>query len=244
MRLKILGSSSAGNAYLLDSGGEVLLIECGVPMRQIKQALGYDLARLCGALVSHEHQDHAQSAEAMAGCYVPVYMSRGTAEALRMQSTAKVIEPMQSTRIGAFEVMGFPVKHDCREPMGFLIRHPDMGTTLFATDTYYLPYRFRSLSHIIIECNYRADLLDSNVAQGYVHPAQRERTLQSHMSYDTCREALLAADLSRVHNIVLTHLSPGNSHADDFLQGIRKATGKSVHIAERGVEIDFDKTPF
>jgi hypothetical protein len=42
----------------------------------------------------------------------------------------------------------------------------------------------------------------------------------------------------------LIHLSNGNSHAQEFKEGIRKATGKNVHIAESGLELLLNKTPF
>jgi hypothetical protein len=64
------------------------------------------------------------------------------------------------------------------------------------------------------------------------------------MSYDTCLKTLLANDLSKVNNIVLIHLSNDNSNAHDFQEGIRKATGKTIHVADRGIIIPFNKTPF
>lgn len=75
--------------------------------------------------------------------------------------------------------------------------------------------------------------------------ALRDRTMKSHMEFDTCKETLLANDLSAVNHIVLIHLSDGNSNADDFKQGIQLATAKTVHIAQKGMTIDnFNKAPF
>jgi phosphoribosyl 1,2-cyclic phosphodiesterase len=88
------------------------------------------------------------------------------------------------------------------------------------------------------------DILEENTQNGRVSATQRNRTLQSHMSYDTCLETLRANDLSKVNNIVLIHLSNGNSHAQEFKDGIQKATGKNVHIAESGLELLLNKTPF
>ena len=39
-------------------------------------------------------------------------------------------------------------------------------------------------------------------------------------------------------------LSDGNSNAREFQEGIQEATGKTVHIAEPDMTINFDKTPF
>jgi len=64
------------------------------------------------------------------------------------------------------------------------------------------------------------------------------------MSFATCKEALLANNLSGVNNIVLIHLSDGNSNAREFQRDIHNATGKTVHVADKGMTIFFNKTPF
>lgn len=246
MKLKILGSSSAGNGYLFDNGKEALLVECGMPYRMICEAVGFDLGRIAGAIVSHEHGDHARHIGKVLQMRIPCYMSTGTAKALSLEEHALVIhiEEGKTYRIGGFTIRGFAVEHDASEPLGYLIHHREMGTTLFATDTYYLRYRFGGLSNILLECNYREDILERNLEAGIISKPQRDRTIKSHMSYETCREVLEANDLKRVNNIVLIHLSEANSHAEDFRRGIGEQTGKSVHIAEDGLTLDFDRAPF
>ena len=41
MKLKILGSSSNGNCYVLETRNESLIIECGVRLSRIKRALDW-----------------------------------------------------------------------------------------------------------------------------------------------------------------------------------------------------------
>lgn len=55
MKLKVLGSSSKGNCYLLESDKEVLIIELGISFKEIKKALNFDISKVVGALVTHEH---------------------------------------------------------------------------------------------------------------------------------------------------------------------------------------------
>lgn len=56
MRFICLGSSSKQNGYLLKaSNGDCLIIECGVSIKEVKKALGYDLTKVVGAIVSHTH---------------------------------------------------------------------------------------------------------------------------------------------------------------------------------------------
>lgn len=245
MELKVLGSSSKGNCYLLDNGKECLMIECGVAFKDVQKAVNFDISRICGAIVSHEHGDHAKHVQKALDAQIPVWMSNGTRDALNLQSSLlNTMSELGIYNIGKFKVQPFKVQHDAAEPFGYLIHHPECGTVLFATDTYYLHYTFAGLNNILIECNYQQAILDANVESGKIHPAMRQRTMKSHCSFDTCKEILNANDLSKVNNIVLIHLSDSNSDAEYFRQGIMEATGKNVHIAERGLTINFNVTPF
>jgi phosphoribosyl 1,2-cyclic phosphodiesterase len=247
MTLKILNSSSAGNCYIFDSGKEALVVEAGVPFTEVKKALNFDISRIVGVLLSHEHADHAGHVKGFLRARIPVYASCGTIVAIEgcvSRPKMNILLHKEPQRIGSFAVMPFDVQHDAAEPFGFLLYHPDMGGVLFATDTYYMRYTAPGLSNILIECNYRQDILDENTRNGSLSAAQRKRTIMSHMSYETCLEALLANDLKAVNNIVLIHLSDANSNADEFRQGVASATGKTVHVAQKGMEIAFNKTPF
>lgn len=246
MELKILGSSSSGNCYLFDNGKEALMVECGVPFNKVKKAVDFDLSRIVCCLVSHEHGDHARSARQVLASRIPLYMSRGTAQALQLPDNTQVrrIEAGCIRQIGGFRVIPFNVKHDAAEPLGYLIKHPEMGTTLFATDTYYLEHKFAGMNNILIECNYDIKILDANIAAGLVSAALRKRTVKSHMNIETCLEALGANDLTEVNNIVLNHLSASNSNAKEFQRRVEKATGKNVIVARKDMTIEFNKTPF
>lgn len=246
MKLKILGSSSAGNGYVFDNGKEALLVECGMSYKSIQKAVNFDISRFVGAIISHEHGDHSKHVHKVLDARIPCYMSAGTATALRLNGNTLVrqTEEFKAYQLGGFTIQGFSVQHDAAEPFGYLIHHKEMGTVLFATDTYYLKYKFAGLSNILIECNYSTEILEANVEAGRIAKPQRDRTIKSHLSYETCKETLLANDLSKVNNVVLIHLSPGNSNASEFLQGIKEATCKTVYIADKGMEISIDKSPF
>lgn len=206
----------------------------------------FNLKKIVGVLLSHEHGDHSKYTQLFLYSRIPVYMSAGTKSSLTFTGSVLplLIESGVKKYLGNFTVLPFDVKHDAAEPLGFLIHHQECGNVLFATDTYFLPYTFAGLNNILIEANYRKDLLEANIQAGSIPPALRDRTLQSHMSLDTCREALLANDLSRVNNIILIHLSDGNSDAREFVSNIHRATGKTVYAAEKGMKIQFNKAPF
>lgn len=247
MILRVLGSSSSGNSYLLQSDtGEVLALEAGVRFDKVKHAVNFHIANIVGCCITHEHGDHAKYAKDFTDAFIPVYMSAGTCKILQLQpsSCVHVVEPFKEIKIGSFKLMPFPVQHDAAEPFGWLVNHPECGNVLFATDTYYLRYRFSNLSNILIECNYRLNILQDNMQRGLIDRKRYNRTIESHMSYETCISTLLANDLSKVNNIVLIHLSADNAHAKEFVRGLQQVTGKNVAAAEAGMDIEFNKTPF
>jgi Cft2 family RNA processing exonuclease len=55
MHLNVLGSSSRGNCYLLQTLTGTLIIECGIKYMDIIQELNFNLQEVVGVLVSHQH---------------------------------------------------------------------------------------------------------------------------------------------------------------------------------------------
>jgi phosphoribosyl 1,2-cyclic phosphodiesterase len=246
MNLKIISTGSIGNAYILSNGDEALLIECGVNIKDIKKALDFDLSKVVGCLVSHEHLDHAKSIHEVSNLGIKTFASIGT-----MQAKVKGIFPRctaikskQTVKIGNFKVMAFDIMHDAAEPLGFLIEHPDCGKVLFLTDTYYCKYTFPGLNNIIIEANYSKEIIDRKFGADSGKEFLRNRILKSHFSLANCKDMLSANDLSQVNNIVLIHLSDSNSDEKQFKKEITELTGKNVNVASNGLEINFNKTPF
>jgi phosphoribosyl 1,2-cyclic phosphodiesterase len=247
MKLKIINSNSQGNAYILENDGEALLIECGVQFDKIKKALNFQLKKVVGCLITHEHQDHCKSVKEVMTAGINVYASYGTHGAMKTEGhhRARFLHMDAAMAIGEFRVKSFHVKHDAAEPAGFLISHPECGIVLFLTDSYYSEYTFTGLNNIIVEANYCQSILDKRVQDGMNPKFLRDRVITSHMSLATCKDLLQANDLSQVNNIVLIHLSDGNSDAVRFQQEVQQVTGKRVHVAGAGMVIEnFNKKPF
>lgn len=230
--IKTIASGSSGNAYLIDDGRSRLLLECGIRYKDIQIALNFDTKDIIGCLISHEHKDHTKGLKDVLRAGIDCYMSKGTAEAEGIEHhRVKVIENKKQFRIGSWRVKPFDVEHDAAEPFGFLLQSDSGGKLLFATDTYYVKYRFSGLTHIMIECNFSIEILDSNIAAGYVQPFLKRRLLQSHFSLENVIEFLKANDLSNLQEVHLLHLSSGNSDEIEFKRKVQEVTGKPVYIA-------------
>lgn len=245
MILKVLGSSSTGNCYLLQSNNETLIIECGIRFSEVKKSLNFNLSSVVGCIISHEHKDHCKEIRNVINCGVDVYLSRGTAGEIKVQGhRVHTVKPFESFKVGGYTILPFDTKHDCKEPLGFLIRHEEMGTMLFATDTYYIEYQFSGLNHILVECNYAADMLDDNLKNSSIHLGLRSRVMKSHFELDNVKAFLSSNDLSSVRSIVLLHLSESNGDKFRFLKEISETTKKNTFVAEGGFEIDLSFYPF
>ena len=55
MELTVLSSSSKGNCYILQNDNEALVIEAGVSLLEVKKAVGFNISKIRGVLISHEH---------------------------------------------------------------------------------------------------------------------------------------------------------------------------------------------
>ncbi|MEI3055006.1 MAG: MBL fold metallo-hydrolase [Phocaeicola plebeius] len=241
MVLKVLGSSSQGNCYILENKNEALIIEAGVRFIEVKKALGFDIRKVSGCLITHQHNDHAKYVKAMVESGFPtlaleeVWTAKGVTG-----SRAYCIERGKGYRFGRFKVLPFDACHDV-PCVGYLIDHPETGRIMFLTDSCMCEYVFPGLNQVMIECNYSDAKLVEAINAGRTLPSQRERLMTSHMELNTCKGFLCANDLTNVANIVLLHLSDNNSDEKNFVSEIERQTGKVVYAAHTGLEIELDR---
>lgn len=242
MILKILGTGSSGNSYLLKpDNGKSLIIDCGVNFKKVKESVDFNIDSICGAIQTHSHGDHSKFTKNFINAGINVYMSSQNQKENGVKSHRIInIEANKQLHIGDFKIMPFEVNHDvyC---FGFLIHHIECGNTLYLTDTSYSNYIFKGLNNLIIECNYSEEILETKL---HNKEFLRDRIIGSHLSLETLLEMLSKNDLSKVNNIVLIHLSDSNSNAIEFKNTIRKATNCNVTVAEANQVIPFGKYPF
>ncbi|MGL5328954.1 MAG: MBL fold metallo-hydrolase [Peptostreptococcaceae bacterium] len=235
--LKVLGSSSRGNCYILSTKKEDLIIECGIKYKEILSGLDYDLSKVVGCLVTHEHKDHCKAIEDIASNGINVYTSLGTVKEYFngfdfIPHRINHVKSKNPFKVGNFTIFPFNTHHDSVEPLGFLIHHQEIGTLLFLTDTYYCDYNFRNINHILVECNYSKELIGDDTL------TLRNRITTSHFELRNVIKFLKSNDLSKVRNIVLLHLSNVNGDGKYFKEEVEKEIGLPVEIARKGLEID------
>lgn len=234
MDIQVIASGSSGNCYRISDGKTALLLECGIPFRQLQQALNFKVRDIQGCLVTHEHKDHCKAIMDLIKASTNIYVSAGTKESLQLDDNhrLKTVKAMQQFDIGSWLILPFDTVHDAKEPLGYLLYSQETKEKLlFATDTYYIKYRFTGLTHIMVECNYSMENLNGNIYDGIVDEKRKARLLKSHFELNNCIGFLKANDLSKVKEIYLLHLSNDNGDAENFKNKVMAATGLPVYIA-------------
>lgn len=239
MNMNVIGSSSSGNCYILQNDNEALIIEAGIKLADVKKGLGFNTAKVCGCIISHRHNDHAGYAKEFEQAGIALLAPPDVIEAKRLGRLATAIESGKGYRLGGFKVLPFDVKHDV-PCMGYLIQHAEAGRILFVTDTYALPYDFDGITHWMIEANYSDAILNRNIRNGSEHLARmKDRLMLSHMSIRNTVKILKRSDLSATRDILLIHLSDGNSDEKKFVKKVRIATGKRTYVAKPFLQMDY-----
>lgn len=244
MKIKTISTGSKGNGYALVSGEDVLLLECGVPAKEMLKAINYRTSMVNGCILSHIHGDHAKFVKQYMQYGIMVYTSdevQSDIEAIMGERTIG-LQRMKRHQIGSFSVIPFHVPHGETECDGWLIDSPE-GRILFITDAEYCPYDFSkmNINYGLIECNYSEDYLNREEDKGkYSH------VLTGHLSLSTAKRLIQSINSESLRSIGLIHLSAGNGNPQRFRDEISELVDCDVDvwIAEKGLEKEFRLMPF
>ena len=236
--LKVIGSGSKGNCYLLQTEKETLILELGCKWNDVLRMLDYKIDNVGGCLVTHcqSHQDHSKSIPNALNAQIPVYSCQEAADKF---NRVNVLYPKTKYKIGGFIVMTLPVAHNC-ENYSFVIEHEEFGKLVFCTDAMSFPYKIKDVNHLFIEANYSEDLMIDNLC--------KNETIRSHNEYHMEIEQSINAIKRNINpdlrTLCLIHLSDSQSSESGFKQRIFDEFGLDCYIAEKGVEIPLDKFDF
>lgn len=227
MKLKCIATGSSGNCYTLTSeSGETIILDCGIPIKEIKKGLNWNIRNVVGCIVSHVHSDHSKSVKDFETMGIPVfapYLDRN-------------IKPMD---MGCFEVKFFALTtvdgrwthtnadgSEC-PCYGFLITHPEMGRMLYITDCEVVKWKFKDINHILLGVNYDKDLIDNE------DPAKVNHVYRGHMSIDTACDFAKANNSKDLKNVIMCHLSKNNADKDLFIDKMKSVVSNAnVDVAE------------
>ena len=221
MKIKVLNSGSEGNGYVIETGSEILLIECGVPAKEMLKCIGFNTSKVAGCVCSHSHEDHSKYISSYAKYGFPILMTEESRPANCRKVTT--IPRMKTSRVGTFNVVPFRVPHNETECDGFYITHPEFGKLLFITDAEMCPYNMSGLgiNHLLIECNYSLDYVEMT-------DSNKNHVLLGHMELQTCKRFIQTVYSEDLKSIGLIHLSKRNGDPDEFRREIEASFPSSI----------------
>ena len=202
MRLSVtvLGSGSQGNCVAVETGGKILLLDCGFPKVYIAKMLGrvglnIEDVELC--LITHRHLDHSRSSR--------FFNTKFFDDEVSTRTRWRGCEITPFDLIHSVPCVGFRI--DCGEiSIAYLVDFNEISEES-------LKYLL-GLDLIIIESNYREEMIDE---------FDRFRKSGQHLSNKQAACILQTVACDRLKHVVLAHLSAVNNTPSFALRSAREA---------------------
>ena len=162
------------------------------------------------------HGDHANkdTIKKVIQYGIPIYSCEETRE---VDKRIINIKKGRKTSIGGFKIQPVPLQHSC-ECFGYLIETSDNQRIVFATDCCEFLYKIKNVNHWLIEANYSEECLIDNLCNNEEMRSRHEH----HLEFNDTLDALKRNYCEDLQNIVLLHLSNGNSNSSDFVEKVKK----------------------
>lgn len=233
MILKCIGTGSSGNCYLLISdNGETLILDCGLPIKEIKKGLNWNVKDVVGVLCTHQHLDHSKSLNDFKSMGIPILAPYLGDSRKSMNMGEFTVKPFDLTTIDGSWTHTNADGSEC-PCYGFLIIHKEMGRLLYITDTELIKWRFKDINHILLGVNYDKELVDSE------NQSKNNHIFRGHLEIGTACDFVSANNSSTLQNVIMCHLSSENADSDSFIEKMKKvACGANVDVAIAGKSWD------
>jgi len=218
MRIASLGSGSKGNATLVDTGETLILIDCGLPRKEVESRLasrGLSGPDIDAILVTHEHSDHCRGVAALSRAHgLPVFLTAGTASSPKLDGLRHgiIIRPGEKFDVGDCHIAAEPVPHDAREPVQFCFWSGALKLgvlTDLGSITPHVVQAFSECDALVLEFNHDPAMLTNGpyprsvkarVAGDYGHLANAQARLFLDHANTTKLKLLFVAHISQQNN--------------------------------------------
>ena len=229
LTLKVIGTGSLGNMYLLDYDGEELLIELGMPYKDLLLNID-DINSVVGAIYGHSHIDHAlpKTIEEVKKVGLKILCPTNTKIGKRY-------------KLGSFEVIPLPAIHnvECR---AYLIRVGG-DTVLFATDTRLLPkVKNVKIDYFIVEINYieriREQVVLSDNESNGLH---LNGIYQNHHSLESAVEYFESLPYKPKKIITIHKSNSGLFDEKSVVDELSRFAKETVSVAENGKTYELEE---
>jgi phosphoribosyl 1,2-cyclic phosphodiesterase len=238
VRFFVLGSGSAGNALLVESGGTRVLVDCGfsgVELARRMQAVGAGSPEGIDALVlTHSHGDHASGAAVVARRYqIPIYTTPGTK---RWIGNRKIHElatfmPGDLVTLGSLRMTSIGLSHDSPDTVALRFDHAG-GALGICTDlgevSREVELGLAGCDFVHLESNHDVAMLKNGP-----YPARLKKRILGRYGHISNEESadLVARLIPRgLRTLVLAHLSETNNTPETALRAVAPLRERHPHV--------------
>lgn len=225
MKITILASGSKGNSTLIETNTKNILIDIGIPLKNLEKRLERNIPKIDILIITHTHSDHIKGIKSLLKKQKPIIYT------LENNLEEKVEDPTLITHEQTYTdnnitINLFELSHDV--PCLGLHLKENENELIYITDTGYIKEKllnkYTNKTIYIIESNYEEELLSTSSYP--FHLKQRIRSDKGHISNeDTCRYLTkLIGDKTKY--ICLAHLSEENNKPEIVETKVTKTINK------------------
>lgn len=229
-----VASGSSGNCICLGSDQCHVMIDAGISGKRIEEGMNtydYTTSDMDGVLITHEHSDHIQGLGVIARKYgLPIYATKGTADAILQASSVGKIDPSlfhvieagKTFFIGNLEIYPMSISHDAADPVAYLVSDGRHRVGVVTDLGYYdadIVSHMEGLDALLLEANHDIHMLQVGA---YPYPLkQRILGERGHLSNETSGQLLGQILHDGMQHILLGHLSKENNYDELAYETVR-----------------------
>lgn len=255
MRLHVLASGSKGNAAIVENvvTGEGILIDCGICKRDFLSRCDeadFDLRRLKGVLITHEHTDHTKGlgvvyrALVKFGVHPTIHASEAVRDASR--DIGELLEQDlcdvcsfaagDALSLAGLAVHAFATSHDAAQSFGFRIERGSDAIGYMTDTGVVTPQAHEALGGcrlLALEANHDPRML----AEGpYPYPLKRRiASDRGHLSNEQSAAELAGLLHDGLAAVVAMHVSENNNDYELPGKALRELLAREGHSARVNV---------
>ena len=229
-----VASGSSGNCICLGSDQCHVMIDAGISGKRIEEGMNtydYTTSDMDGVLITHEHSDHIQGLGVVARKYgLPIYATKGTADAILQSSSVGKIDPSlfhvieagKTFFIGNLEIYPMSISHDAADPVAYLVSDGRHRVGVVTDLGYYdadIVSHMEGLDALLLEANHDIHMFQVGA---YPYPLkQRILGERGHLSNETSGQLLGQILHDGMQHILLGHLSKENNYDELAYETVR-----------------------
>ena len=248
--ISALASGSNGNCYYIGNDKEAVLVDAGIPCREIEKRmkrLALSPAKIKALFVSHEHTDHIRGVPVFAKKYsVPIFITDATLNNSDLyvdRGYTRTFTSYEPVRIGSIRITAFPKSHDAADPCSFILEQDGVTVGVFTDIGLPCPHvtgSFGKCHAAFLETNYDEVMLQTGHYPFYLK--NRIRGDRGHLSNRQAVELFRKHRPPFMTHLILSHLSKNNNTPELVTEAFRPyAAEVKMVVASRYKETEVFK---